>query len=54
MDKSEAQTIVIDVATKRKPRTRRELVAAVDVLESVAQPVRTTKAEKSPTREKKA
>jgi hypothetical protein len=35
MDKSEAQTIVIDVATKRKPRTRRELVAAVDVLESV-------------------
>jgi hypothetical protein len=54
MDKSEAQTIVIDVATKRKPRTRRELAAAVDVLESVAQPVRTTKAEKIPTREKKA
>ena len=36
MNKSEAQTIVIDVATKRKPRTRRELAAAVDVLESVA------------------
>ena len=53
MDKSEAQKIVIDVATKRKPRTRRELAAAVDVLESVAQPVRTTKAEKIPTREKK-
>ena len=53
MDKTEAQPIVIDVATKRKPSTRRELAAAVDVLESVAQPVRTTKAEKIPTRKKK-
>jgi hypothetical protein len=34
MDKSEAQTIVIDVATKRKPHTRKALAEAVAMLEA--------------------
>ena len=35
MKKSEALTVVIDVATKRRPHSRKELQTAVSVLEPV-------------------